>query len=181
VTPNKRRFHSLHSVLYAHVHNGEQLLVQTPVFRSSRAAAEANNELNELKEENRVLKRKASENAVRIHEIQASNEIKEHLVRIDGVEAEKAALERELDKKSEELRTVMNGRRATRGASVPKSPRMNNTMSPSTRVSRVIGANGSRGNSPALGEPIRGMFTGDALFPNIPTGSLQRWPNHLTQ
>jgi len=144
---------------------------------ASSAAADAVNELNELKEENEVLQRKASDNARRIHEIQASNEIKQHLETVEQLEAEMAEKDRELEKKNEELRALLNGRRQTRGTSVPRSPRMG-TMSPGQRpISRVLSGVGSRGNSPAPGDgaPFRGTFS-DALFQ--PPGS-NRWGNHL--
>jgi chromosome segregation ATPase len=152
--------------------------MRTNYQQASSAAAEAANEINDLKSELATAQRKASENAVRIHEIQASDEIKQHLSRIDELETEKAEMERELEKKSEELRTLMNGRRSTRGTSVPHSPRMG-TMSPSTRpMARVLSGVGSRGNSPAPGDgtAFRGQFAGDALFT---TGSGARWGNHL--
>jgi chromosome segregation ATPase len=152
--------------------------MRTNYQQASSAAAEAANEINDLKSELATAQRKASENAVRIHEIQASEEIKQHLSRIDELETEKAEMERELEKKSEELRTLMNGRRSTRGTSVPHSPRMG-TMSPSTRpMARVLSNVGSRGNSPAPGDStaFRGQFAGDALFT---TGSGARWGNHL--
>jgi len=129
-----------------------------------------------LKEENDILKRKASDNTVEIHRIQASNETKIYLARINELDAEKKELERELGKKNEELKTIMNGRRSTRGTSVPRSPRMN-TMSPNTRINRVMGVS-SRGNSPGPGEPVRGIFSTDGpLQYGAPT---RAWPNHLT-
>lgn len=147
--------------------------------QASSAAAESRNEINELTSELRIAQRKASENTVRIHEIQASEEIKQYLDRIDELEAEKVELERELEKRSEELKTFLNGRRQTRGTSVPRSPRMG-TMSPGARpMARVLSGVGSRGNSPAPTDapPFRGTFTGDALFTTGPGGG--RWGNHL--
>jgi chromosome segregation ATPase len=146
---------------------------------ASAAASEAYNELGSLKEENAVLARRASQNAVRIHEIQASNEIKTYLKRINVLDTEKKELVRELDKKNEELRSLMNGRRNTRGVSVPRSPHMNN-MSPGTRVNRVIGASNSRGNSPAPSEPLRGIFTTDNPLYAATAAGTRLWPNHLT-
>ena len=152
--------------------------------KASSAAAEMCNELNELKVLNATLTRKASDSAVEIHRIQASSEIKQHLQRISGLEGEKAECERELEKKTEELRTLLNGRRTTRGTSVPRSPRMG-TMSPgqnSRPMARVLSGVGSRGNSPAPsgGEGVfRGPGTfGDALF--APMGGVNRWGHHLS-
>jgi chromosome segregation ATPase len=140
---------------------------------ASSAAAEMRSELDELKAKNVVLARKADDNAVEIHRIQASNDIKEYLQLISELEVEKAGVERELEKKAEELRTLLNGRRTTRGTSVPRSPRMG-TMSPgqsSRPMSRVLGGVGSRGSSPAPGgseSGFRGPGTfGDALYPGV--------------
>lgn len=151
--------------------------------KASSAAAEMRNELDELKAQNVVLARKASDSAVEIHRIQHSMDIKEYLQLISALETEKAEVERELEKKSEELRTLLNGRRPTRGTSVPRSPRMG-TMSPgqsSRPMARVFGGVGSRGNSPAPGgteSGFRGPGTfGDALYPS---GVANRWANHLS-
>jgi predicted nucleic acid-binding Zn-ribbon protein len=65
--------------------------------QASSAAAESRNEINELTSELRIAQRKASENTVRIHEIQAPEEIKQCLDRIYELEAEKVELERELE------------------------------------------------------------------------------------
>ena len=152
--------------------------MRTNYQQASSAAAEAVSDLNDVKAELNAAQQKASDNAVRIHEIQASSEITQHLARIRELEAEKAATEWELEKKSEELKAMLNGRRATRGTSVPRSPRMG-TMSPGSRpMARVLSV-GSRGTSPAPGDgpPYRGTFTGEALFTTAPPSS--RFGNHL--
>lgn len=157
--------------------NNELEYMRTNYQQASSAAGEAVRELTDVKAELATAQRKASENAVRIHEYHASSEIKQHLARISELETEKAELEWELEKKSEELKAMLNGRRATRGTSVPRSPRMG-TMSPSSRpMARVLSV-GSRGNSPAPGEgqPYRGTFTGEALFG---TPASTRFGNHL--
>jgi len=89
---------------------------------------------------------------------------------------------KELEKKSDEIKAFLNGRRPTRGTSVPRSPRMG-TMSPNVRerpIARVFGSGvGSRGNSPAPGDahtPHRGTF-GEALYADKGSG---RWGNPLT-
>jgi chromosome segregation ATPase len=152
--------------------------MRTNYQQASSAAAEAVSELNEVKAELSAAQQKASENARLIHESQASSETKQYLIRIKELEAEKSGAEWELEKKSEELRAMLNGRRATRGTSVPRSPRMG-TMSPGSRpMARVLSV-GSRGNSPAPGDwpPYRGTFTGEALFTTVPGSS--RFGNHL--
>lgn len=151
--------------------------------KASSTVVEMRTELDSLKTLNETLSRKASANAVEIHRIQNSSEINQHLQRIDELEREKAEMERELEKKTEELKSLLNGRRAMRGASVPRSPRMG-TMSPgqnSRPMARVLSGVNSRGNSPAPGgaEGFRGAAAfGDALFPSMQAGN--RWGNHLS-
>jgi chromosome segregation ATPase len=145
--------------------------MRTNYQQASSAAGEAVSELDDAQ-------RKASDNARRIHEFQASSEIKQHLARIAELEAGKAEAERELDKKSDELRALLNGRRTTRGTSVPRSPRMG-TMSPGSRPMVRVLSVGSRGTSPAPGDgpPYRGTFASEALFTAAPGSG--RWGNHL--
>jgi chromosome segregation ATPase len=152
--------------------------MRTNYQQASSAAADAVSELNDVKAELAAAEVKASDNARRIHEVQASSEIKHLLLRIRELEAEKAEAEWELEKKSDELKAMLNGRRTTRGTSVPRSPRMG-TMSPGSRpMARVLSV-GSRGNSPAPGDgpPYRGTFAGEALFTTAPPAS--RFGNHL--
>ena len=152
--------------------------MRTNYQNASTAAGEAVSELNEVKAELIAAQHKASENARRIHEVQASSEIKQHLAQIKELGAEKAEAERELEKKSDELKAVLNGRRATRGTSVPRSPRMG-TMSPGSRpMARVLSVS-SRGTSPAPGDgpSYRAALTGEALFTTVPGSS--RFGNHL--
>jgi chromosome segregation ATPase len=160
--------------------------MRTNYQKASTSAAEMRNELEELKASNAILARKASDNAVEIHRIQASSEIKQLSQRISELEGEKAECERELEKKSDELRTLLNGRRTTRGTSMPpRSPRMG-TMSPGQSgrpMARVLSGmkTGSRGNSPAPGgaeSGFRGPGTfGDVLF--APMGGINRFGSHL--
>lgn len=152
---------------------------------ASYEAAESSRRVDALEETIAKLSVKASDNAVHIHKIHHSSEIQQHLDRVKELTADNEELERELEKKSEELRVLMNGRRQTRGTSVPRSPRMGaGTMSPGSRpaMGRVIGnfggQNGSRGNSPAPGDVgMRGSQFGEALFQG-PSNS-GRWGNHL--
>ena len=133
------------------------------------------------------LRVKASENSVKIHEIQRSNEIASHVGTIRQLRAEKIGLEKELEKKAAELSALMNGRRPTRGTSVPRSPRMGGAVpspGPARAMGRVlqmggVGGNGSRGNSPASGDLAAGRAYnfGEILYGQPPTGS--RFGNHL--
>jgi chromosome segregation ATPase len=144
--------------------------------KASSYTTELRNELSELKEENANLRRKASENTVRIAEIQRANEAKEREERIDELEALLRDRDQELRKKTEELKIKTNGRRETRGTSVPRSPRMGSgAMSPRPHFARTAG--GSRGGSPAPGDAREG-FRDATLFPSSALASA-RWP-HLT-
>jgi hypothetical protein len=144
--------------------------------KASSYTTELRNELEELKEENAVLQRKASENTVRVAEIQRANETKEREERIDELEALLRDRDQELRKKTEELKIKTNGRRETRGTSVPRSPRMGSgAMSPRPHFTRTAG--GSRGASPAPGDAREG-FRDATLFPSSALAS-SRW-THLT-
>jgi chromosome segregation ATPase len=116
--------------------------------KASSYSSELSNEINELRAENDTLKRKATENILRIAEIQRNNEAKEQAARIDELEALLRDREMELHKKYEELKIKTNGRRETRGTSVPRSPRIGaGGVSPRPHFART--AAGSRGGSPA--------------------------------
>jgi chromosome segregation ATPase len=144
--------------------------------KASSYASELRNELTELKEENVTLQRKASENTVRVAEIQRANETKEREERIDELEALLRERDQELRKKTEELKIKTNGRRETRGTSVPRSPRLGSgAMSPRPHFARPGG--GSRGGSPGPGDAREG-FRDTTLFPSSALASA-RWP-HLT-
>ncbi|KAH6664409.1 hypothetical protein B0J14DRAFT_245299 [Halenospora varia] len=143
---------------------------------TSNQGMETIRELGEVQKELEKYKEMADVTKIRIHEIYDKSENEQLIARIKELQAENEELDKELEKKTEELRVVTTGRRATRGTSVPRSPRMGQgTMSPTPRpIGRVIGnIGGSRGNSPAPGEmPLRSQF-GEALF----QGS--RFQNHL--
>jgi chromosome segregation ATPase len=157
--------------------------IRTLYQNATNAATEATSEKRESQAEVADLREKADENKKRIHEIQRDTEIAAHLQRISELKAENEDLEREVEKKDAELKALSNGRRATRGASVPRSPRMGGTMSPGPArpIGRVIqmGGSGSRGNSPAPGDVGTGRTSfGEALFQGAP-GPTARWGNHL--
>ncbi|KAG9243744.1 hypothetical protein BJ878DRAFT_104863 [Calycina marina] len=121
--------------------------VQDSYQTASAAAANAANEVLELQEENTKLKQKASDNAVKIHEINRAGQMQQYIERIDELMAQKVGVEQQLERKSEELKSMLNGRRPMRGTSTPRSPRLN-TMSPRSRVLSFE----SRGNSPVPGD-----------------------------
>jgi len=149
--------------------------------QASSAAGESARELAALKEETAALRDKAHENTVRVHEIYHSSEVQQHLDKIKELKTEKEALESDLEKKIDEVKMLMSGRRGMRGNSVPRSPRMGSAsvMSPGPQraIGRVItSGNRSRGNSPAPGEvQVRGVLPSEALF----QGPQSRWGTHL--
>jgi len=157
---------------------------------SSTLAAEHATENNELKTQVEALQQKADASRESIHQIQNSQAIKEYESRVRELKAENEELERALDKMGQELAAVLNGRRATRGTSVPRTPRMGSGMGlgamspgPAARsMGRVLqmGGNGgprSRGNSPAPGEFTRNGGFGEPLFQD--RAAAARWGNHL--
>ncbi len=92
----------------------------------------------EAKEEIMKLQRKADENTVRIAEIQRSNTAKEREERIDELEAQVQEYQQELFRKNEELKLKTNGRRDTRGTSIPRSPRLGSgALSPRPYAARA--------------------------------------------
>ncbi|KAI9729671.1 MAG: hypothetical protein M1818_008424 [Claussenomyces sp. TS43310] len=144
--------------------------------KASTSAVDLANELTEARLEISILQRKADENSLRIAEIQRDSELQQKGERISELELLLADREMELWRKGEELKAKTNGRRETRGTSVPRSPHLvSGAMSP-RRMPIGVG-NGSRQNSPAPGEMprIREGFGGDAtLFPS------RQW-NHLRE
>ena len=146
---------------------------------ASNAATAAANEVAELQEKFDKIKVYASNNILEIHKINTTSTLREQLNRIDELTAQKAEVEQQLERKSEELKSMLNGRRPTRGTSVPRSPRMNSTMSPRNRV---LGSN-SRGNSPAPGDVFasnRNTFGDALLFPTSGPSVTGRWGQHLS-
>lgn len=110
---------------------------------ASSAASSVGAENRELKERAKDLQQTASDNLVKIHQIQADSNTKEYLRRIHELKLQVRDREVELDRARDELRQLKNGRQ-TRQVSVPRSPRMG-MMSPR----RGIGGSASRGTSPA--------------------------------
>jgi Skp family chaperone for outer membrane proteins len=164
---------------------------------SSTLAAEHASENQALQTELAELREKLKRDMVRIHEIQKSREVEEYRRKVKALKEENAEMERELEKRQDELKAMLNGRRATRGTSVPRSPRMGTggTMSPGPRpmgramqnigMAMAGGNGGSRGNSPVPGElggfRGTGAFVGEALFQDNRTPGGVRWGNHLQQ
>ncbi|KAK4156466.1 hypothetical protein C8A00DRAFT_12578 [Chaetomidium leptoderma] len=162
--------------------------VENEVEYSRRAYQDASNAHTELNQENRELKakvadleRRASQNLLKIHQIHAQNEMIEVNRQIDELQATLDNRERDLERAKEELKFLKNGRRETRQASVPRSPRTG-VISP--RPARGMGGAGSRGTSPAplLSSDGPGVGSGSTsvagmtFLPSVGNGS--RW-GHL--
>lgn len=114
------------------------------------SATELASERDDLKRQVQDLERKASETAVRVHEINSKNASDEHRRQREESQAYIAQLEQQVEQTRKELQTLRSGRRETRATSIPRSPRLN-VMSPRTR-----GGGTSRGTSPA---PFDGSST----------------------
>lgn len=109
-----------------------------------------NSELKGLRARNAELEQKASENLVRIHRIQSESTNKEYLRMIGEQRIQIREREIELDRVRDELRLLKNGRRETRQASVPRSPRTGTgVMSPRHGGRGFASGSASRGTSPA--------------------------------
>ena len=94
--------------------------------QASTVAAEAMSELSTLREENKVLQRKASGEAMKVRQMSAAAGEERNLNRIRELESKLADREEMLWRKGEEARTNNNGRGkgvSTRASSVPRSPR----------------------------------------------------------
>ncbi|KAL1860242.1 hypothetical protein VTK73DRAFT_7424 [Phialemonium thermophilum] len=141
---------------------------------ASSAGSELGTENRELKERIEQLERKADDNLARVQEINAENMLREYQRLWEEEHAIIADRERDLERVREELRVFKNGRRETRGASVPRSPRMA-IMSP--RAPRGASVAGSRGNSPASSSVFDGPPLPSTTFFNQQPGS-NRW-GHL--
>ncbi|KAF7868491.1 hypothetical protein EAF04_005022 [Stromatinia cepivora] len=140
---------------------------------NSQQAQEMRNELKNLQSEREGLQKQASAARIEIQKINNDGIIQQQVDTINELKRELAERERMLESLTRQLESYTNGRRTTRGTSVPRSPRMNN-MSPRPRVlgSMAPGSNtASRGNSPAPG-----VFGGD-LFQGGDAG--RRFGAHL--
>jgi chromosome segregation ATPase len=80
---------------------------------ASAEAHQASLQTRTYEEELKALKPKCADNAVEIHRIHNEPEIAQHLETIKKLTEEKAEYERKLERRTEELKALMNGRRAT--------------------------------------------------------------------
>ncbi|KAJ4420418.1 hypothetical protein N0V85_000586 [Neurospora sp. IMI 360204] len=145
---------------------------------ASNAHTELNNENQALKRKIEELQRKADENVVRVNQINSDQEKKFLGKQNDEYRAMIRDRERELENARAELRHLKSGRRETRQASVPRSPRTTTgIMSPRTTVGRrnanTDTAASSRGNSPAPGNASDGNGNGGGMSFNPRWGHLR--------
>lgn len=104
---------------------------------ASTVAAQAGNELRQVRDENEALTRKVQGNAVQLREMNIKNDATRHLARIAELELILASRDDLLRKKEDELRDIRKNRPSTRSTSTqPRSPKW---------------AAGSRPTSPGLG------------------------------
>ncbi|KAI9847954.1 MAG: hypothetical protein M1837_001471 [Sclerophora amabilis] len=97
---------------------------RTQYQSASGAAAEAANELSDLREENATLQRKASGEAAKLKAMNAGLSSEEHVRRIGQLELLLEDREDQLRRKDEELKVQLRGRGlVTRASSVPRSPK----------------------------------------------------------
>ncbi|TAQ86428.1 hypothetical protein B7494_g5239 [Chlorociboria aeruginascens] len=144
--------------------------------QASTAAADANRKIHELEEERILLLQKSSENSVLIHHAYQSNAISELTTMNNQLRAELKERDRCLDKAKEDLR-LLGHKRATRGTSIPRSPRMVGvTSSPRPTAMRVLSGIGSRSSSPAPGEsPFRTILPGTEQMLQQGGPTTMRW------
>ena len=157
---------------------------QNDLEYSRKAYQDASNAHTELSTENKDLKtrvadleKRASDNLLKIHQLHSRNELAAVNAQIDELQAMLENRERELDRALQELRALKNGRRETRGSSVPRSPRTAAVMSPRTGRG-AVGGTGSRGTSPAAGGLSSDASTPVPGMTYFPGGGGGRW-GHL--
>jgi len=91
---------------------------------ASTAAAEAASEASDLRQENEMLRRKASEQALRLRQLNIDSAIEQYVARIGELESTLSQTENLLKRKEEELKIQVRGRgMTTRASSVPRSPK----------------------------------------------------------
>ncbi|KAJ5689293.1 hypothetical protein N7462_003685 [Penicillium macrosclerotiorum] len=118
---------------------------------ASTVAAQAGNELRQVREENEALARKVAGNAVRLREINMKDDSARHLARITELELMLASRDDLLRKKEEELREIRKNRPSTRSTSTqPRSPKWAGSRPTSPGVNHNGNGNGLAGRGSAL-------------------------------
>lgn len=108
---------------------------------ASTVAAQAGNELRQVREVNEALARKVQGNAVQLRELNIKNDAARHLARITELEMTLASRDDLLRRKEDELREIRKNRPSTRSTSTqPRSPKWATSSRP---TSPGIGHNGN--------------------------------------
>jgi chromosome segregation ATPase len=108
---------------------------------ASTVAAQAGNELRQVRDENEALTRKIQGNAVQLREMNIKNDAARHLARITELELILASRDDLLRKKEDELREIRKNRPSTRSTSTqPRSPKWAASSRP---TSPGLGHNGN--------------------------------------
>ncbi|RDA83316.1 hypothetical protein CP532_6556 [Ophiocordyceps camponoti-leonardi (nom. inval.)] len=145
---------------------------------ASTSAAAAQDENSRLRAQTDVLKRKASDNVVKVHQMQLESDTRVLAHEVSSLKAQLKDRDWEMERLREELRK--NGRRETRQVSVPRSPHTG-IMSPHLQARANGVGSGSRGTSPSVGaghpDGAGGAPSG-AQFISAQQGGNGRW-NHL--
>ncbi|RCI08170.1 hypothetical protein L249_6261 [Ophiocordyceps polyrhachis-furcata BCC 54312] len=116
---------------------------------ASTSAAAAQEENSKLRAQTDILKRKASENVVKVHRMQLESDTRVLAQEASGLRAQLKERDWEMERLREEVRK--NGRRETRQASLPRSPHAAGIMSPHLQARANGVGSGSRGTSPSVG------------------------------
>lgn len=137
--------------------NNDNDYIREQYQQATARAGALGSENRELREREKELLKKASDNMLEIQKIQRDNAIAEHARTIANLHVQVREKDMELGQAREELRVLKNGRPQTRQASVPRSPRTS-IMSP--RTGRGFGGSASRGTSPAAVSGYEGNGSG---------------------
>lgn len=120
---------------------------------ASTVAAQAGNELRQVREENEALTRKVQGNAVQLREINIKNDAARHIARIAELELILVSRDDLLRKKEDELREIRKNRPSTRSTSTqPRSPKWAASSRP---TSPGIGHNGNGNGLTGRGSALR--------------------------
>ncbi|KAJ5176833.1 uncharacterized protein N7482_002710 [Penicillium canariense] len=120
---------------------------------ASTVAAQAGNELRQVRDENEALTRKVQGNAVQLREMNIKNDSIRHFARITELELILASRDDLLRKKEDELREIRKNRPSTRSTSTqPRSPKW---ASGSRPTSPGVGHNGNGNGLAGRGSALR--------------------------
>lgn len=122
--------------------------VRTAYQNATTSFTALQSEKQKLEARNTELEQKASDNLMRIHQIQRDETFKELYRKLEEQQTQCRELHFERDRALEELQRLKTTRRETRQGSVPRSPRMG-VMSPRPGARGFASGSASRGTSPA--------------------------------